>query len=126
MTQRTQYNDNIELCYKVGGIQHHGKLTDKQYYALMVIDWQVSDNGGKTDHGDRRKFWNKKAGEMGLECTSDDRVYISKNYNQRHQMERGDTWVVSVADPTLCRILGEELHPCDECGSPSITGCGCG
>jgi len=70
------YNNNITIVKR--DVTGDEQLTTNQYYALMVM------------------------GYLGLECTSEKMVYISKNYHKRHDLLRGRTFVVSVKDNTKC------------------------
>lgn len=89
-----KYNNNITLIEKA---TKQAKLPQNQYYALMVVD--------TVKHKDPRKFFNISEGWVGLECTSKDRIYISKSFQERRSPLRGDTWLVSVAKPELCYLL---------------------
>jgi hypothetical protein len=57
-----------------------------------------------------REFFNKSLGWVGLEYYhyKFDRIYISKDYHERHKSYRGKTLVVRVQNVGLCSVLGEQ------------------
>jgi len=73
-------------------------LDSNEWYALMV-----------TDYSPRRKnrsdMFLKEKGWVGLECTSNGTVYISKRKGARNNLSRGMTVVVRVGDESLCYEL---------------------
>lgn len=91
-----KYNDNINLdLARIGE-----KLNPNQYYALMV-----------TDHNDHRPkrpashFFVAETGWVCLECTQDQRIYISKDIKQRRDIIRGVVMIITVKDISKCCIL---------------------
>jgi hypothetical protein len=70
------------------------KLKDNEYFALMVED-------KKRGYSDNRKFLDELMGWLGLECTSERRVYISKDFFKRWNPHRGTTYIVAVDNPEL-------------------------
>ena len=86
-----RFNKNIEM---VKIVSEKEPLQKEQYYALMVTDSPKND--------DVRHFFNKQKGWIGFERTSDKQIYISKKFSCRRLAIRGDTWIVSVANPVLC------------------------
>lgn len=96
-----KYNENITLIREVSS-GANGELQPDIYYALMVIDYpRLADKERK----DSRTFFDIKKGQLGLERTSEDRIYISKDYNKRKNLYRGIVMVVQVKNPKLCCIL---------------------
>ena len=93
-----KYNDNITIVREAEGF--NDPLEANEYFALMVTD---KHQGAEED----RNFFDKSLGWIGLEhyVYNGKRVYISKNYNQRHKLHRGRTVVISVKDVDLCRVL---------------------
>jgi hypothetical protein len=96
-----KYNDDIQIDYFTSATRSLGA---DQWFALMVVDQNVAD-GRPRVFDDRRTFWEEKTGRLALEQTSGGQVYISKDYNQRNNLERGETCVVTVANPALCYEL---------------------
>ena len=78
---------------KVEGVvlQPVKKLEKNEYYALMVTDEENRGSRPKKDYVDFYK------GYIGLERTSDGRIYISKDYEKRSDQYRGKTVVVEVS-----------------------------
>lgn len=64
-------------------------LKDNEYYVLMVVDYNK-------ELRKRNDFINFDKGYIGLECTSENRVYISKTFNSRKNPYRGITCIVDI------------------------------
>jgi hypothetical protein len=101
-----KYNSNIDIVDVVSNRQSlHPSIPtrelqqDYEFFALMVTDSQNKNTRPKTDYFLHAKDW------IGLEQTSDNRIYISKNFNKRYDGFRGETVIVSVIDKSLCCIL---------------------
>lgn len=102
-----RYNHNIELIRQVC---EPVQLAADEWYALMVVDRDVAQRAGTLEPGDDRVFFDAINGWLKLECMSDrpgheGPVYISKKFDRRESVVRGDTWVVRVTDPNKCYQL---------------------
>ena len=88
-----KYNENISI------VEQKGDLTENQWFALMVVDFD--------EWKDRTDMFDKDRGWVGLECTSGKRVYISKKRGSREPLSgfRGETVVIEVKNPGECYIL---------------------
>jgi len=51
------------------------------------------------------EYFNYDESWIGLECTSDKKVYISKNKNKRENRNRGFVFIVKVKNINKCYIL---------------------
>ncbi len=103
------YDNNIQLIRNIRdasiGNPPCVELPGNQYYALMVVDNAVRDRGGNKMHGDARQFFDQSKGWIGLECMTGGAVYISKDFYERYNRDRGETWIVSVADASRCYVM---------------------
>jgi len=98
---RAEYNNNITLVRTVEPSESETlQLADDEYYALMVIDRGRKDNPSCARPDSF--YFDPETDDIGLECRSDKHIYISKNYDRRHSLNRGETWLVRVKDPCLC------------------------
>jgi len=94
-----RYNENTLIVRYASGINE--PLAKDEYFVIMVTD-PLYKNGcprPKSDYFKLQYEW------IGIECTSNGRIYISKKYNSRKNGYRGDTMVVRVGDKDRCRIL---------------------
>jgi len=100
-----RYNSNIVLREAVNRGQARD-LTPKEFYVLMVTDTQGRTSASTPERfRDTRRFFDAPRGWLGLERTSSDRIYISKNFNKRFNPSRGQTFIATVADPRRCMVL---------------------
>lgn len=90
-----KYNSNIFLLRKIENQSEANKQEPNSYYALMVED---VENKHRTDID----FFDRKLGWIGLERTSDGRIYISNKFHNCFEPSRGTTWLVAVHNPQLC------------------------
>jgi hypothetical protein len=91
------YDDNITLA---GYADRSETLPEDQYYVLLVTD--TFNSGVRSE----RDYWKPQYAWVGLECTSrPERVYISKNFNRRHNGYRGIVLIVTVKEVSRCFIL---------------------
>lgn len=88
-----RYNNNIDLIH----VGQRPLLEDDEWYALMV----TSRKGYK----DPRTFFDEAEGWLGLEQTSSNRIYISKDTYHCDNPARGLAFVVRVKNPGLCYDL---------------------
>jgi hypothetical protein len=92
------YNANITLVDN-----QRRPLADNEWYVLMVTSARES----QYYNPDTRIFFDERKRWLGLECTSTpERIYISKNYNDRDNRLRGETLIAAIKQPELCYILG--------------------
>ena len=90
------YNDNITL---IRATTKPGKLRDNEYYVLMVTDDVNKHERPKED------YWNYEKAYVGVEQTSNNVIYISKKFQNRHDSIRGITFIASVVDASKCLDL---------------------
>ncbi len=91
-----KYNNNITIINDdVKGLKE--PLKKNEWFALMVVD-----DVNWTDKQDNRSWFDKKKGWLGLECTSEIKVYISKTINNRTNRGRGNTQIIKVEYYKLC------------------------
>jgi hypothetical protein len=83
---------NIEIIKEI--TQPEKELKDNQFYALMVTDEYNKDlqMRPKTDYYDYEKAY------IGIECNSEHKIYISKEFNNRNDRNRGKTILINVFD----------------------------
>ena len=93
--ETVKYNSNIELTSVAKG---QFELADNEYFVLMVTD----THKGKCD---ARNFFDVDRQWMGLECTGEKRIYISKDFHNRHKPYRGTTFIATVQNTELCNEL---------------------
>lgn len=84
-----QYNDNILIVDE--------PLADDEYYALIVKGLP-----GLPSDFHRKDYFDLEKGWIGLECTSNQQIYISKSKPKRTSVLRGETVKVRVKDKTKC------------------------
>ena len=90
-----KYDDNIELDF----VREDRKLKPNEYFVLMVHDELNKHLRPQKD------YFNYKAGWIGIERTSAEKIYISKEFNQRSDYHRGITMVATVKDVSKCCVL---------------------
>ena len=89
------YNKNIQIIDENPSIKTD--LKDNEYFALMVMDLDTPT--------DERDWFNAEKKYVGLSCTSEKRIYISKDWRKTDDKWRGKTVLVSVQDPSECYEL---------------------
>lgn len=85
----------------------HKHLKRNQYYALMVEDNEYKGKRPKSDYVNYEKSW------IGLERTGG-KVYVSKDYNERHEPYRGSTVLVSIDKDADVYVLKSKLASKDK------------
>ena len=95
---KRKFNENITLLREAER-EDEEKLSKDEFFVLMVMDEDGRRNRLESD------YWDFSKGEIGVERTSVDEVYISKKYNARRNPLRGITWLVEVKDTDKCCIL---------------------
>ena len=92
-----KYNENITIDF----IEKKRKLEPSEYYVLMVVDERSKTLNlrPKSDYFKYDFNW------IGLEQTSDGKIYISKCYGKRVNYERGIPMIADVKDVSKCCIL---------------------
>lgn len=93
------YDDNITLMRYA--TKPHESLKENEFYVLMVTDpheryFPTVKPRAKSDFFKPEYYW------VGLECVYNNKVYISKRYNKRHNFYRGVTMIASVKDSNRC------------------------
>ena len=73
------YNKNIQIIDENPSIKTD--LKDNEYFALMVMDLDTPT--------DDRDWFNAEKKYVGLSCTSEKRIYISKDWRKTHDKWRG-------------------------------------
>ena len=88
-----KFNENIKL---VKIVDKPIKLKKDEYYALMVTDLYNRHLRPDSD------YWNYSRGYLGLERTSEHKIYISKDFYKRKNLGRGLTFVIKVKSKKEC------------------------
>ena len=88
ITENMQYNDDIILIRKLN--EELPRLSRDQFYALMVEDNYNKYRRAKQD------YFDYDTGSIGLEKTTEGRIYISKEFHKRKNLGRGSTYLVEV------------------------------
>lgn len=65
-------------------------LKENEYFALMVTDHDYKERRPKKDYIDFEKGW------IGIERTSENKIYISKEADKRTDRMRGDLIIVNI------------------------------
>lgn len=92
-----EYNYNISFDPTTRNSRVISGLESNEYYVLMVKD--------SKKYNDTRDFFNAEMEWLGLEQTSEGKIYISKKFNNRQFGIHGDTFLAKVNNPTLCLEL---------------------